>query len=387
MKALGIVVEYNPLHNGHKYHFEEAKRITGADIVIAVMSSSFVQRGEPAIINKEERVKLALNLGVDLVIELPFLYTVENADYFAYGAIHLLNELKVDCICFGSETGNTDEFLRKYDISSIAQPHLDFLVHDYMDQGMSYPAAFSKALKDIDSFMLDEPNDILGYAYMNVIKSNNMNIEVYTIKRDGDYSSDSLGNTLPSAKAIRHSLLNGADVSSYVPFDISKMKYTYLEDYFDLLKYKLITSSHEEIASIHLVTEGIEYLLKDKIIESNTMEEFIKKCTSKRYTAARIKRIIIHILVGTSKKEAKEILASKPPYARILGINKKGQEYLSIKRKSIKIPVLNRFKGKEYPLLQLEKKASYVYYSKYEIEQLNKMWEHEHCIYPIRKED
>ena len=387
MKALGIVVEYNPLHNGHKYHFEEAKRITGADIVIAVMSSSFVQRGEPAIINKEERVKLALELGVDLVIELPFLYTVENADYFAYGAIHLLNELKVDCICFGSETGNTEEFLRKYDISSIAQPHLDFLVHDYMDQGMSYPAAFSKALKDIDSFMLDEPNDILGYAYMNVIKSNNMNIEVHTIKRDGDYSSDILSNTLPSAKAIRHSLVNNEDVSSYVPFNISNMKYTYLEDYFDILKYKLVTSSHEQIASIHLVTEGIEYLLKDKIIESNSMEEFIKKCTSKRYTAARIKRIIIHILVGTNKKEAKEILASKPPYARILGINKKGQEYLSIKRKSIKIPVLNRFKGKEYALLQLEKKASYVYYCKYDKEQLNTMWEHEHCIYPIRKED
>ena len=388
MKTLGIIVEYNPLHNGHKYHFEEAKRITGADYVIAVMSSSFVQRGEPAIINKEERVKLALELGIDLIVELPFIYTVENADYFAYGAIHLLNELKVDCICFGSETGDTEEFKRKYNISSIAQPHLDFLVHDYMDQGLSYPAAFSKALKEIDSFMLDEPNDILGYAYMNVINKYNMNIEVYTIKRDNDYSSDSLDDKYVSAKAIRNAIINNKDISKYVPYDISSMKYTYLEDYFDLLKYKLITSSPSDLSSIHLVTEGIEYLLKEKIIESNNIQEFIDKCTSKRYTAARIKRIIIHILVGTKKEEAKKILSSIPPYARILGINHKGMEYLSMKRKSIKIPILNRFKGKEYPLLQLEKQASYVYYSKYNKEEAKILWEHEHCIYPIiKKED
>ena len=222
---------------------------------------------------------------------------------------------------------------------------------------------------------------------MNVIKSNNMNIEVHTIKRDGDYSSSTLGTSLPSAKAIREALVKKEDISSYIPFDISNQEYTFLDDYFDLLKYKLITSSEEEISSIHLVTEGIEYLLKDKIIESNNMQEFISKCTSKRYTAARIKRIIVHILVGTNKKEAKEILASPPPYARILGINRRGQEYLSMKRKEIKIPVLNRFKGKEYKLLQLEKKASYVYYSKYEQNKLNVMWEHEHCIYPIRKED
>lgn len=387
MKALGIIVEYNPLHNGHKYHFEEAKRITGATHTIAVMSSSFVQRGEPAIINKEERVRLALELGVDLVIELPFLYTVENADYFAYGAIHLLNELHVDCICFGSETGATEEFLKKYDISSIAQPHLDFLVHDYMDQGMSYPAAFSKALKDIDSFMLDEPNDILGFAYMNVIQKNNMNIEVHTIKRENDYSSISLEDKYPSAKAIREGIRNNQSINKYVPFNIEDTTYTFLDDYFDLLKYKLVTSTHSQIASIHLVTEGIEYLLKDKIMESSSMQEFITKCTSKRYTAARIKRIIVHILVGTPKEEAKKILSSPPPYARILGINQKGMEYLSIKRKTIKIPVLNRFKGKEYPLLQLEKQASYVYYSKYPIEKQNRLWENEHCIYPIKKED
>ena len=112
MKTLGIIVEYNPLHNGHKYHFEKAKELSKADYVIAVMSSSFVQRGEPAIINKEERVKMALELGIDIIIELPFLYTVENADYFAFGAISLLNDIGVDCICFGSETGDTEEFIK-----------------------------------------------------------------------------------------------------------------------------------------------------------------------------------------------------------------------------------------------------------------------------------
>jgi len=387
MKTLGIIVEYNPLHNGHKYHFDKAKEITKADYVIAVMSSSFVQRGEPAIVNKEERVRLALELGVDIVVELPFLYTVENADYFAYGAISLLNALKVDCICFGSETGDTEKFKEKFNVSSIAQPHLDFLVHDYMDQGLSYPAAFSKALKDIDSFMLDEPNDILGFAYMNCIVNNNYNIEVYTIKRDNDYSSITLEDKYPSAKAIREALKENKDISSYIPFELNNKNYVFLDDYFDLLKFKLITSTYEQLASIHLVSEGIEHLLKDKIIESNSMHEFINKCTSKRYTAARIKRIIVHILVGTLKEDAKKILSSPPPYIRILGINNKGMEYLSLKRKEIKTPILNRFKGKEYPLLQLEKQASYVYYSKHNQNELNRLWENEHCIYPIRKED
>ena len=137
MKAVGIVIEYNPFTNGHKYHLEKTKELTNADVVVGVMSSFFVQRGEPSIISKEERVKMALDMGVDLLVELPTIYTVESSDFFCKYALSILNKLKVDSICFGSETGDTKEFLEKYSETQIVQPHLDFLVSDLMDEGMS----------------------------------------------------------------------------------------------------------------------------------------------------------------------------------------------------------------------------------------------------------
>lgn len=383
MKAVGIIVEYNPFTNGHLYHLKKAKSVTKADVVIAIMSSSFVQRGEPAIISKEERVRIALEAGIDLVIELPFLYAVENADFFAFGALNILSCLGAETIVFGSETGNTKDFLAKYNSSSIVQPHLDFLIKDFLDDGLSYPAAFNKALKEIDCFQLETPNDILGFAYQTIIIKNNLPLKIETIKRDTDYKDDTL-KEMASASSLRKALKEGKSIQGYTPFPNLKNLH-YLEDYFPLLKHLLITSSPKQLSSLHLVEEGVEYLFKKKILESNNMSEFIQKCVSKRYTIARIKRIIIHILVQTEKEEAKEILRNKPPYARILGINKKGEDYLKEKRKEISIPLLSRFEGKKYPLLNLERKATFLYF--YNRENQEKEYEKELYLYPIRKKD
>ena len=387
MKAVGIVIEYNPFTNGHKYHLEKTKELTNADVVVGVMSSFFVQRGEPSIVSKEERVKMALDMGVDLLVELPTIYTVESSDFFCKYSVSILNKLKVDSICFGSETGSTKEFLEKYSETEIVQPHLDFLVSDLMDEGMSYPAAMSKALAIMDSFRAETPNDILGLGYLKEIRNNKYPIDIFTYKRENNYNNEEINDKSVSASALRKLIKENRDISEYTPCKdiIESANKHYLDDYFDILKYKLLTTSSEELTTIHLVNEGIENLFKKQIIESKSMEEFINKCVSKRYTFARIKRTIIHILLNTKKDFAKEVLSKDITYIRILGTNKKGQEYLNDIRKEVEVPILSKFRGNAYPVLQFEKQANLVYNITKDQDTINSEYEKEHYLYPIRK--
>lgn len=389
MKASGIVIEYNPFTNGHELHLNKTRELTKCDVIVGVMSSCFVQRGEPSIISKEERVKLALKSGVDVVVELPFLYGVESSDYFCRYAIEILNKLKVSSICFGSETGDTKTFLEKYDSTNIVQPHLDFLVSDLMDEGYSYPKAMSKALEIIDAYKLETPNDILGLGYYKEIKKNNYNIDIYTYFRENNYNSEDISESSISASGVRKLIKENQDISKYTPYnnEIMTMEKHYLDDYFDILKYKLNTCSSTELQTIHLVDEGIENLFKKKILESNNMNEFINKCVSKRYTFARIKRTIIHLLVNTKKDFAKKFLNKEITYIRLLGVTNKGQEYLNSIRKDIEVPLLSKFRGNSFPLLQLEKQVNYVYNMTKDNIYCNKEYEKEHYIYPIRKDD
>lgn len=383
MKACGIIVEYNPLHKGHIYHLNKSKELTKSDIVIGVMSPNFVQRGEPSIVSKKERVKAALDAGVNIVVELPTLYAVENANIFAKYALQILNELKVNSICFGSESGDTASFLEKYSKSSLLTPHLDFLVSDLMDEGYSYPKAMSMALKQMDEIRLETPNDILGLAYYNEIKNNNYPIEIHTISRVNNYNDDSLNYENVSAKAIREALKKSIDVKKYTPMNLDGDLF-YLNEYFDLLKYKILTMNVEELNNIHLMEEGIENLFKKKIVDSHNMDQFIQACVSKRYTFARIKRTIIHILLNTKKDFAKEMLSENVKYIRLLGIDNKGSEYLKEKRKEIEVPVLSKFRGNSFSLLQYEKQATYTYASVKNEEFRSKLYEEEHFIFPIR---
>lgn len=385
MEACGIVVEYNPLHNGHVYHLNKCRELSKSEVVIGVMSPNFVQRGEPSIVSKKKRVEAALKAGVNIVVELPTLYAVENANIFAKYALQILNELKVNSICFGSESGDTQEFLDKYSKSSLLTPHLDFLVSDLMDEGYAYPKAMAMALKQMDEIRLETPNDILGIAYFNEIKKNDYPIKLYTIKRENNYNDDSLNYHNVSAKAIREALKNNVDVSEYTPMnDELKDNLFYIDEYFDLLKYKLLTMSVDELNNIHLVEEGIENLFKKKIVDAHNMNEFINLCVSKRYTFARIKRTIIHILLNTKKEFAKEYLNQDIKYVRLLGIDKKGSEYLKEKRKEIEIPILSKFRGNSFSLLQYEKQATYTYASIKNEDFRRKLYEEEHFVFPIR---
>lgn len=384
MKPVGLIVEYNPLHNGHIFHLNKAKEMSGANISVAVMSGQFVQRGEPSIISKEEKVKAALKAGVDLIVELPFIYAVENADIFAARALEILTKLNVKDFCFGSESGNTEEFLKKYEEKEFLAPRLDEVLKDYLKQGFSYPAAKSKALYDIHEFYLETPNDILGYSYLKAIEKYKFDIKPHIYKRENNESSDEMTSIYPSARAIRNALKEDKDVSSSTPVNFNNLDLFDLEDYFDFLKYKLNSTSAEELNNIHLVDEGIEYLMKKKIKEATSMKQFIDLCTSKRYSGARIKRTIIHILNNTKKDEAKQLLDKPIEYIRVLGFSNKGCEYLSKIRKEIEIPILNRFAGKDFPSLRIDLKASDVYFSilkepKKSIEQQKELY-----IFPIK---
>ena len=385
MKACGIIVEYNPLHNGHLYHLNRSKELSKCDVVIGVMSPNFVQRGEPSIVSKKERVKAALDAGVNILVELPTLYAVENANIFAKYALNILNELKVSSICFGSESGDTQDFFNKYSKSSLLTPHLDFLVSDLIDEGYAYPKAMALALKQMDEIRLETPNDILGLAYYNEINKNNYPIEIHTIKRVNNYNDDSLNYENVSAKAIREVLKNSKDVSKYTSMSFDEELF-YLDDYFSLLKYKILTMSVEELQGIHLMEEGIENLFKKKIVESHTMNEFMNACVCKRYTFARIKRTIVHILLNTKKDFAREVLSQDIKYIRLLGFDSKGSEYLKEKRKEIEIPVLSKFRGNSFALLQYEKQATYTYASIKSEEVRSKLYEEEHFLFPIRKD-
>lgn len=363
MKAVGIIAEYNPFNNGHIYHINQARQISNADVVIAIISSNFVQRGEPAIIDKKSRTIAALNNGVDLVIELPFLYSVECPEVYAFGALSILSDLGVKDLVFGCDTKDAQSFMSKFINNRFSFPRLDELIHDNMEKGLSYEEAKSIGITAINDFYLEEPNDVMGSAYLRTIVKHNLDINPIAIPRSIGYKEALPINNYMSAQTIRNRLKNGLDVDSFSPLKFDTENLHFLDDYFLLIKYILLTFSSENLGTIHLVSDGIENLMKNTISDSKSMDEFLTKCCSKRYSKTYIKRILIQILCNTNAQWAKEILSNKPPYIRILGSNSLGRKYLSLIRKSCPTPILNRFKGKDYSLLQNELVASNVYYA------------------------
>ena len=359
-KAVGIIVEYNPMHYGHIHHLNEAKRLTNADITIAVMSPNFTQRGIPAIVDKKERTLTALKNGVDIVVELPFIYAVECADIFAFGALNILNDLKCQNVVFGSETGNTEAFMEKFNNYGFESPRMDGVIRDYLDQGYSYPKAKAMALNDVHDFYLETPNDILGYSYIKTINEYKLDIKPIVIKRNVSYKAEENLNNITSAFNIRKLVKENKEYKDLTLDEIKNPKF--LDNYWDLFKQKILTMPSSQLREIHLVNEGIENLFKKQIRTCTNFDEFIDRCTSKRYSGARITRTITHILVNTLKEEVEPLIKNKPSYIRVLGFNKQGQEYLNEIRKDVETPIINRFSAKENKELLLELKASDTYY-------------------------
>lgn len=349
MEIIGIVGEYNPFHNGHIYHIEKIKELYPDSLIILELNGYFMERGEISLLTKEEKTKIALNNNIDLVIELPTLFGTQSADTFANISIKLLNEFGVKKIIFGSEI---DDIKKLEDIADkqLYDDSFNDKVKEYLKTGLNYPTALSKAI-GID--FTYNPNDLLGISYIKSIKANNYEIEPICIKRTSKYHDLESTSNIISASNIRNKFINNEDIKKYLPKESFNLLKKYDENVlFSLIKYHIILNNN--LDDYLDVSEGIDYLLKEQVVKSNSLKELIDNVKSKRYTYNKISRMLTHILLGITKDNAKEELK----YINILGFNKAGKKYLSSVKKDIKLPLKKNFDCVQY---KIEINAAFIY--------------------------
>jgi predicted nucleotidyltransferase len=386
MKVVGLITEYNPFHNGHKYHIEEAKKVTGADYVIAVMSGNFVQRGTPAVIDKYSRTRMALSNGVDLILELPVCYATASAEYFAHGAVSLLDRLGiVDYLCFGSECGDISLLEEASAFLLNPPPSFDEHLQAYLREGLTYPAARGKALQNyLDEQhpdhsaalvnVLTEPNNILGIEYMKALRRLNSKIIPRTIQRisahyhDSDLSKEeSTDLTISSATAIRRAIFSkGLKADSYfeeihrsVPTDVfhilkkhHQMKYPISEeDFSQVIKYKLLYESKETLCEYLDISEDLADRLKKYSSSTKTISELAQDIKTKNLTLTRINRAMLHMLLNIKTKTVKEYnQMGYTQYARVLGVKKQASHLLRKIEQNEAIPIITKVSKAEQQL-------------------------------------
>ncbi len=373
MKVIGVIAEYNPFHNGHLYHINKIKEMYPNSLVIAIINGYFMQRGELSVLCKEDKVKIALNHKIDIVLELPFVYGTQSGDIFGYYAVKILSEFKIDILCFGSESNNVDLLEKVVDIE-LNDPSYEERVKEYLETGINYPTALAKALNIKEN--ITNPNDLLGISYIKAIKKINDKIKPVSILRTSDYHDIDSNEEIISAQNIRNKIVNEDKIDKYVPSDVvDSIIRINKEDIFDLLKFKILT---DKDLSIYLdVDEGLDYRILKFIKISNSYEELMLNLKTKRYTYNKLNRMLMHILVGLTKKDNVDI---RLDYIKILGFNKNGQDYIKSIRKDIIIPTRP---NKDSLLYKYELLAAYIY------EQITKkkVYDYDYKNIPSQKED
>jgi predicted nucleotidyltransferase len=390
MRTVGLIVEYNPFHNGHLYHLQQSQKITGADTVVAVMSGHFLQRGEPALLDKWARTKTALEGGCDLVIELPVAYATQAAEWFAFGAVSLLEATGVvDSFCFGTESGELEPLLQAAAIVAHEPQAFKALLKQLLQTGISYPSAYSNAIsvylsgqghESAANFPFALPNHTLALHYLLALKRIGGKMEPFTIAREkSQYNQDSITDSrIASATAIRKLLLEEGSLDgarSYMPEStyrtlqkewsaghcpISWERYTYP------LFHSILTRSTAELASLHEITEGLEHRIRNSLpkLASPRFGELLDALKTKRYTRTKLQRSLLAVLLGHSKADfTADKLASGIEYIRVLGFTDKGKHLLRRMRNSAKLPVLLSAARPPMPYryLELDVQASGVY--------------------------
>lgn len=407
MKAVGLVTEYNPFHNGHLYHLNKAMELTGADISVAVMSGDFVQRGEPAVLDKYTRSSMALNSGVNLVVELPVNYAVSSAESFAAGALKVLDYIKADSIAFGSESGDIERLSKLAHILCDNEDTLYKEISKYTANGISYAAARQKVVEKLTdkdtAAMLTSSNNILAVEYLKAIIKNNYAIKPYTVQRQGDsYNDTDIRSEYASATALRENLKNGMNkcidsdcaagytidtimeenndinniinninISRYIPVKAglilsSNTNYVYPDDITEALFTRLLdilfASGYDknvfienvmqypdvskEIAgrlyksAMDMITRTVPQRSESKDNWAFSFGSLCEHIKTKEVPLSRIKRALVRITLGLDKKHMEKY--ANEPYIRVLGFDKKGQEYLSYIRKTVEVPLITK---------------------------------------------
>ena len=365
--VVGIICEYNPFHNGHVYHLSKVKELFPNSLVVLVMSGCFTERGEISVLNKWDKTELALDYGVDLVIELPFFYATNSSDFFAEGSIKILKELNCNYLVFGSEL-NDIEKLEELATIQINNKEFDNLVKHYTDLGNNYPTSLSLATKDLTNTSIKSPNDLLAISYIKKIKELKANIIPISIKRTNDYHDKVLNDSITSATSIREALNDNIDISNYVPKEtINKINNIDYNKYFNLIKYKILSDNN--LDNYLDINEGLDKRIKKVINKANNLEKLIKLIKTKRYTYNKINRILLHIYTGTTKDEIHKL--DKLTYIRVLGFNKIGKSYLKDIRNKTSIPIITNYHELDDYILNNELKVTFLYNYLINKEELN----------------
>lgn len=338
-KIYGFVAEFNPFHNGHKIFIDEIKQKFHPDVLIAVMSGNYVQRGDFAVLDKWTRSQIAVENGVDLVVELPFAYAVQPAELFAKGAISLLDQLEVNNLVFGSESD--------LDFESLAFKMLQMDTSFQQDYQKNTASNLNEFYKKAGINILEQPNQLLGINYVQQILKNKYQIKTNVVLRqDQSYS----------ATKIRQNLRDNNSIADLVPDSILNAlkndKIIMWDDLYPFLKYRILSETTDSLHNTYQMVEGLENKLK-KEISNNNFESFLDAIKSKRYTRARLRRLLMYTLVNVKNEEISEVF--EEPYLRVLAFNKVGQEYLSqLKKRTEFITKVGKNERQE---LSLELKA------------------------------
>ncbi len=369
MKVLGIVAEYNPFHNGHLYHLQASRAMSGADCAVAVMSGNFTQRGEPAIVDKWVRTEMALANGVDLVIELPFAYAMASAEFFAYGAVKLLDSLgAVDMLSFGSESGDLKSLSEAASILGNEPAEYRLALKNSLSNGKSFPAARQEALssyltgkygEDHLSTSLKSPNNILGIEYLKALKKLKSGIKPITLGRSGsDYNSSNLSGKFSSATAIRRTICSEPwpEARKHLEASLPEHTLSLLEREFSLGRGPVSASDFstqllsvlrkmtiDEIRALPYMEKGLENRFKQAAENTGSYAELLDAVCTRRYTGTRIQRILFCILAGLTDRLFEAFnLNGGPSYIRVLGLNNTGRQLLSTVRDSSSLPVITK---------------------------------------------
>ncbi len=398
MMSFGIIAEYNPFHNGHRYHIMKSKELTGSENCIVVMSGNFTQRGEPALLNKQERVKCALLNGASVVIELPVPFATGSADIFAFGAVSLLNRSNIiDYLCFGVETDDLP-FMTKISEIFAEEPEVfkNFLSLE-LSKGICYPIARENALLEYlkkcipeysfrDLSFLRTPNNILALEYVKALKKSNSHIKPIAVKRkSSDFHSTKINSKIASATAIRiaaksffeekqYNVLVEKQIKDTIPENTQKIFFESLQycndikNYMPILDYILRTKSQKELSEILDVTEGLENRIL-RFSAEKTMDSLLMSLKTKRYTMSKLRHAILHIILDIKKTEVFHYLKTGLPYIRVLGFRRDKRELLTELSKKSSIPLITNIKSAEkslsiteYALLKKEILSSDLYY-------------------------
>lgn len=373
MNIVGIIAEYNPMHNGHIYHIKKAKELTQADYVIVIMSGSFTEQGNISTLDKFTRAKIAVECGADLVLELPTVYATSSAENFAKGAVNILNSLGcVTHIAFGAEEEDINKLEK---IANVKVKYANEIVEKkklYLKDGIPYASAEYLAITDFVSEdlknILEEPNNLLGVEYIKSLISSKSQIKPVLVHREKTNHKDNkieLNSVFASSTAIREALkTNTYDIFSSVPENtynaLKKNKFKLNNSMWELLKFSILKLGKQGLKNIQDVSEGLENKLYDELLNSSSYDEYIFNVKSKRFTLSRIKRICIYILLGITKEKYANLCNTY--YARILKVSANSSELLSLISKNASISyipkvtdeILNNLKENEKESIYLD---------------------------------